>query len=221
MNGADVWTALVSGNAALAVAHGDLPHELWSDYAASTLVAWDIETSGLEWRTDRIGTCQIFAEGIGTVVVSVDDARLPRRLMALLQDPGVAKVFHHAPFDLRFMVGKWGARPASVRCTKVASKLLNPQARHETHSLEHLVADRLGVHLSKGPVRTSNWLAETLSSEQVEYAAADVMHLPLLLESLSTELDQRGLAWLYDQCCTFLPTRAVLEVGNYPDVFSY
>ena len=28
------------------------------------------------------------------------------------------KAFHHAPFDLRFMVHAWGVQPASIRCTK-------------------------------------------------------------------------------------------------------
>jgi len=75
--------------------------------------------------------------------------------------------------------------------------------------------------LVKGPVRTSNWSAATLSAEQVEYAVADVTHLPQLLASLQSDLGVRGLTWLYDECCTFLPARAALEVGNYPDVFSY
>jgi ribonuclease D len=211
----------MSGSAALAVVQGDLPDDLWSAYATSSLVAWDIETSGLDWRKDRIGTCQLFAEGVGTVVVSADGAQVPERLKALLQDQRVVKVFHHAPFDLRFMVGIWGAHPASVRCTKVASKLLYPGAPNDAHSLKHLVARRLGVQLGKGPVRTSNWSAATLSAEQVQYAVADVMHLPRLLESLQTELGARGLAWLYDECCAFLPAHAALEVGNFPDVFSY
>jgi ribonuclease D len=212
---------MVSGNDALVVVHGDLPDDLWSVYAGSGLVAWDIETSGLDWREDQIGTCQLFAEGVGTVVVSVPGVRTPERLATLLQDPGVVKVFHHAPFDLRFMIRWWGVRPASVRCTKVASKLLDPGGPNDTHSLQHLLGRRLGVHLNKGTVRTSNWSAATLSSEQVEYAAADVMHLPALLESLQADLDSRDLAWLYDQCCAFLPAQAALKVGGYPDVFSY
>jgi ribonuclease D len=211
----------MSDSTALTVVQGDLPDDLWSAYAACSLVAWDVETSGLDWRQDRIGTCQLFAKGVGTVVISADQGQVPGRLTALLQDPGVEKVFHHAPFDLRFMVSKWRVQPASVRCTKVASKLLDPGAPNDAHSLQHLAASRLGVHLEKGPVRTSNWSATALSPEQVEYAAADVVHLPQLLTSLQADLRIRGLTRLYDECCAFLPARAALEVGNYPDVFSY
>ena len=103
----------MSDSAALTMVRGDLPDDLWSAYAASSLIAWDIETSGLDWRQDRIGTCQLFAQGVGTVVVSADQSQVPRQLTALLQDPGVEKVFHHASFDLRFMVGRWGG-PSSV-----------------------------------------------------------------------------------------------------------
>ena len=125
------------------------------------LVGWDIETSGLDWRSDRIGTCQIFAEELGAVVVSLA-GETPVRLAGLLENAHVVKVFHHAPFDLRFMVHAWGARPASIRCTKVASKLLDPQAPNEVHSLQNLAERFLDVRLSKGPVRTSDWSAATL-----------------------------------------------------------
>lgn len=220
-HGGEQRALAMSGSTALTVVQGDLPDDLWSAYAASSLVAWDIETSGLDWRQDDIGTCQVFAQGVGTVVVTADQSQVPERLTALLQDPGVEKVFHHAPFDLRFMVERWGVHPASIRCTKVASKLLDPGAPNDAHSLQHLMASRLGVHMEKGSVRTSNWSAATLSSEQVEYAAADVSHLPQLLASLQADLSIRGLTRLYDECCAFLPARATLDVENYPDVFSY
>jgi len=131
------------------------------------------------------------------------------------------KVFHHAPFDLRFMVHAWGARPVSIRCTKVASKLLDPQAPNEAHSLRNLVERFLGVLLSKGPVRTSDWSVDTLSAEQIKYAVNDVIHLPSLLGALEHALQGKGLDDLYDQCCAFLPVRVALELGGYPDVFAY
>jgi ribonuclease D len=221
VRGAVARAVLVNTGSYPAVVRGDLPEDLWSAYARSTVIAWDIETSGLNWREDRIGTCQLFSESVGTVVISVNEDKVPGRLTALLQDPSVVKVFHHAPFDLRFMVRTWGVRPASVQCTKVASKLLEPQAASETHSLQYLLGHRLGVHLSKGPVRVSNWSAATLSADQIEYAAADVMYLPPLLKLLLTDLAARNLAWLYDECCAFLPALAALEVESYPDVFSY
>ena len=40
-------------------------------------------------------------------------------MLALLATPSVRKVFHHAPFDLRFLTGRWRATPRNVACTKV------------------------------------------------------------------------------------------------------
>lgn len=203
------------------VARGDLPVTLLDAYRRSVLVAWDIETSGLDWRQARIGTCQLFAPGIGAAMISVTGGARPTRLVSLLEDPQVPKVFHHAPFDLRFMMHAWGVKPASIRCTKVASKLIEPSAPNEAHSLQSLVARYLELELEKGEVRTSDWTADRLSPEQVQYAVADVLYLPALLASLNVRLTELGLGWLYDRCCDFLPARAALELGDYPDVFAY
>jgi ribonuclease D len=202
------------------VVHGDLPAELATVFGAAPRIAWDVETTGLEWHRERLATCQLFADGVGVVLVSINDGK-PPHLAALLENPSVEKVFHHAPFDLRFMVHAWDVQPASVRCTKVASKLLEPDAPNEAHSLQRLVARHLGVTLTKGAVRTSDWTAATLSQEQLDYAAADVLYLFALLDVLRAALRQQGLAHLYDDCCAFLPARVVLELGGYPDVFAY
>jgi ribonuclease D len=199
---------------------GDLPDNLAAAFAAAPRIAWDVETSGLDWRRDQIGTCQLFAEGIGVAVVSVAGGK-PSRLMALLETNAVEKVFHHAPFDLRFMVHAWGVQPTAIRCTKVASKLLEPFAPNEAHSLQQLTFRYLGASLAKGDVRKSDWSARSLSAEQLEYAAGDVVHLPALLNAMERELQAAGRAALYDACCAFLAARVTLELGGYPDVFAY
>ena len=193
---------------------------MMATFARARRVAWDVETTGLDWRRERLATCQLFAEDTGVVIISLDD-RKPDRLATLLEDPAVEKVFHHAPFDLRFMIHAWQVRPASIRCTKVASKLLEPEAPNQIHTLQQLVARHLGIALAKGPVRTSDWTASDLAPEQIEYAAGDVLHLPDLLDVLTDALHKAGLTRLYDDCCAFLPARTVLELGDYPDVFAY
>ena len=198
----------------------DLPVDLATAFRAADRIAWDVETTGLDWRQERLATCQLFAQGVGVVVVRTGDG-CPGRLAELLEDPAVEKVFHHAPFDLRFMVRAWDVQPTSIRCTKVASKLLAPDAPSETHSLQQLVARNLGVSLTKGAVRTSDWTAASLTQEQLRYAASDVLHLLALLDVLRANLEQARLTRLYDDCCAFLPARVSLELGGYPDVFAY
>jgi ribonuclease D len=205
---------------AVQLVRGDLSTEVAVAFGSAPRVAWDVETTGLDWRSERLATCQLFAEGVGTVLVKLDSGR-PARLAALLEEPAVEKVFHHAPFDLRFMVHAWDVRPASIRCTKIAAKLLAPHMPNESHSLQQLVARHLGIILTKGPVRTSNWAADTLTEEQIDYAVNDVLHLPALLDVLQDALKDARLRRLYDDCCAFLPARVKLDLGSYPDVFAY
>lgn len=182
-------------------------------------VAWDIETSGLDWRTDSIGTCQLHAPEIGGVLVQLDGPP-PERLREVLADPRVLKVFHHAPFDLRFLTSQWKTRVSSVACTKVASKLLNPNAPTGAHSLQHTLARHLGVHITKDE-RASDWLATELTPAQLAYAIADVAHLLPLLDVLEGQLHSAGLSGLFRECLAFLPTRVELDLRGYTDIFAY
>ncbi len=199
---------------------GDVTRDLMASLGSRGRVAWDVETSGLDWRVEKLATCQLFAEGAAPVVVQLTECR-PANLCALLADHTVTKVFHHAPFDLRFMVHAWGVPPRSVLCTKVASKLLLPAVANSGHSLQALLAGYLGIQLPKGAVRTSDWSAAVLTADQIAYAVNDVIHLPHLLDTLQDRLRNAGLEDLYQQCCSFLPTLVDLELGGFPDVFAY
>jgi ribonuclease D len=126
---------MTASSVSVRVGEGDLLSDLAAAFTKAKRIAWDVETTGLDWRHDRLGTCQLFCEGHGAVVVRIGDHR-PRWLAGLLEDSAVEKVFHHAPFDLRFLIRAWRIQPRSVRCTKVASKLLAPNAPNETHSLQ-------------------------------------------------------------------------------------
>ena len=104
---------------------GDLDEQAFSRALGASVLAWDIETTGLDWRTERIGTVQMQVEDL-TYVVRVN-GRTPHRLKALMEDPSILKILHHAMFDLRFLAYHWDVTPAHVACTKIASKLVDPQ----------------------------------------------------------------------------------------------
>lgn len=199
--------------------HADLDESFVQLCRAEEAVAWDIETSGLDWREDRIATCQI-AAGQAIAVVRFDGHERPQRLVELLEDRTVLKVFHHAPFDLRFMTYQWRVTPTSVACTKVASKILDPQLDRRDHSLMPVLARRLGIRISKAQQR-SDWLAEELTSAQLEYAAADVRYLLPLLTNEMDEARRRGLESLIRRSFDYLPSRVALDVLGAGDVYAY
>lgn len=197
----------------------DLSEDLFTRLTGCYRVAWDIETTGLDWRQGRIGTCQLHSDETGTVVVQLDSGR-PERLAGLLANEAVLKVFHHAPFDLRWMISHWQVEAASIACTKVASRLLNPDPDSRVHSLKYLLSDRLGVDVDKSE-RLSDWTALELTQSQIAYAAQDVVHLLPLLDLLEKELANEGLLTTYQRCLDFLPTRVLLDINGWPDVFGY
>lgn len=207
-------------NPTVRVVEGDLPRDVSDILSVETQIAVDIETSGLDWRTDTIGTVQLYAPAQGTVLVhSLSDN--PAQLLSLLRSQSAQKVFHHAPFDLSFIRARWAADVDNVRCTKIASKLLDPRLENRMHSLDSLLRRQLGVSIPKGAVRTSDWHASSLSKEQLSYAANDVRYLLPLIDRLSQALATNGRLALYEECCRFLPTHTSLVVADFPDVFSY
>jgi ribonuclease D len=201
------------------VVRGDIDDTLFDALYSSGQVACDIETSGLDPRRDCIGTVQLYSPNVGDVIVQVGDSR-PERLCRLIEYVGTRKIFHHAMFDLRFMVAHWGVVPANIACTKIASKLVKRHVDNRQHSLQSILMDRLGVAISKDQ-RLSDWTAAELTPEQIRYAAADVEYLIPLLADLEEDLRSGGLMKLFGECLSFIPARVQLDLGDWPDVFAY
>lgn len=181
-------------------------------------VAWDIETSGLNWDSDQIGTCQLYVpQGIVTIVRI--GSTIPEKMRAILSDEGVKKVFHHALFDLRFMCYHWKVSARNIACTKAAAKLLD-KSNSEYHKLKPLLNTYLNVEIDKTQT-LSNWLSSDLSDQQVAYAVEDVIYLFDLLKALEKKLNSKGLLELAYQSYLHIPTRVELDILGYPDIYTY
>lgn len=200
---------------------GDVSDDAVALVRGAGLVAVDTETSGLDWAADDLNLCQIYTDVTGPLLVTNTGDR-PVGLSAILEDPSVVKVFHFAPFDLRFLEAKWAVRTQSVVCTKAASKLLDPGSPSAQHSLQALVERYLGLPLEKGQVRTSDWGSSHLTDEQIAYAAADVMHLPDLFRILQKRLlADPAVAQIYNEVCAYMPVDAHLAVAGYQNPLTY
>jgi ribonuclease D len=199
--------------------NGDISPEFLDHIRATGAVAWDIETSGLDWRKDRIGTCQL-ATYDEVAVVKLGSRTPPTALADLLSDGTVTKVFHHAPFDLRFMAHQWKTPILNVACTKITSKILDPQLPSSEHSLKPTLDRHLGIEISKA-AQQSNWMADTLTEEQLKYAAADVQHLLELYDVLVAKCARISVIDLVLDSFRYLPTRVLLDLRGSGDVFVY
>jgi ribonuclease D len=193
---------------------GDLPPD--HDLGRTGAVAVDTETLGLSLTRDALCLVQLSAGDGSAHIVRPDRARYDcPNLKALLADPGVEKIFHFARFDLAMIAKYLGVETAPVFCTKIASKLARTYT--DRHGLKDLARELAGVELSKQQ-QSSDWGAAELSAEQLDYAAADVLHLHVLRGKLSDMLAREGRGELAQACFNFLPARARLDLAGWDDV---
>ncbi len=184
-------------------------------------VAIDTETLGLNPLRDRLCLVQL-SSGDGNahlVQISKDRADAPN-LCALLSDPKVLKLFHFARFDIAVLYHTFGVMAQPLYCTKIASRLARTFT--DRHGLKDLCRELLRIDLSKQQ-QTSDWGAKTLTSEQLDYAASDVLHLHQLKKKLDAMLARESREDFAGACFTFLPTRAKLDLGGWADedIFSH
>ena len=191
---------------------GDLP----ADLSLGSVVAVDTETMGLNPHRDRLCLVQLSAGDGNAHLVQIPKgpAKAPR-LAAMLADPKVLKLFHFGRFDIAMLEHALGVRCEPVYCTKIAAKLVRTFT--DKYGLKDLCKELLGVDLSKQQ-QTSDWGAETLTEEQLTYAASDVLHLHALKTKLDALLEREGRTDMAQAAFRFLPTRARLDVAGWPDV---
>ena len=190
---------------------GDLPDGL--SFGAS--VAVDSEAMGLRIGRDDLCVVQLSAGDGDAHVVQL---RRPEydapNLKRLLRDPDVLKIFHFARFDVAMFAHHLGVTTRPIYCTKTASRLARTYT--DKHGLKDVTRELLGLEISKAQ-QSSDWGAETLTPEQLNYAASDVLNLHALKERLDTMLEREGRTELARACFEFLPWRARLDLAGWED----
>ncbi|AHC39527.1 ribonuclease D [Ehrlichia muris] len=194
----------------------DLPNGLKFE----STIAVDTETMGLVCRRDKLCVVQLCDSDGDVHLVKFSDNYQAPNLVSILSDSSITKIFHFARFDvaiIRYYLGIW-ATPCY--CTKIASKLVRTYTDH--HGLKELCYELLNVKLNKMQ-QSSDWGRETLTSEQLNYAASDVIYLHALKNKLDAMLQRDNKQELADSCFKFLPTRAQLDLLGWDnvDIFSH
>lgn len=191
---------------------GDLP----ASVTFSGDIAVDTEAMGLNnWR-DRLCLVQL-SDGGGDehLVQFMPNEYDAPNLCALLADPSKIKLFHFARFDVAILQHYLGVTTAPIYCTKIASRLVRTFT--DRHGFKDLCRDLIQVDVSKQQ-QTSDWGAEELTPEQLEYAASDVRYLHRLRAKLDMMLEREGRRELAQACFDFLPARATLDLVGWPEI---
>ncbi|HLW90417.1 MAG TPA: ribonuclease H-like domain-containing protein [Roseiarcus sp.] len=197
--------------------YGDLP----DGFEFGPVTAIDTETLGLDVRRDRLCVVQLsVGDGAAEVIRIAPGQKHAPNLERLFADPATLKLFHFARFDLAVLANAFGAMPAPVYCTKIASKLARTYT--DRHGLKDLTRELLGVDLSKQQ-QSSDWGAAELTEAQLAYAASDVLYLHDLRKKLDEMLEREGRADLARAAFGYLPDRARLDLAGFAemDIFAH
>lgn len=200
----------------LEIVENDLSERLAAKICDDGEVSVDIETTGLDWKNDQLATIQLYTNS-SAVIYRVREV-YPSRLIKIFENPSIKKIFHHAMFDVRFLISLWDVSFKNVVCTKIASKLLNKEA--DDHNLKVLLNKYLGISIKKD-MWDSNWLNNELSDDQITYAINDVIYLSDLFEKLEVRLQESNMTEVANSCFYFIPYKAWLQVNDYKGVFKY
>lgn len=197
-------------------------NDLPNDVKFQGSIAVDTEAMGLNVNRDRLCLVQISDadQNVHLVHFKASSTYAAPNLKRVLKDPEILKIFHYARFDIMMIQAYLKVQVRSVYCTKIASYLTRTYTNK--HSLKDLCKDLLGVELSKQE-QTSDWGAETLRQEQLEYAASDVIHLHQLKEKLDATLRRENRTEIANNCFEFLNTRALLDIlgMDHEDIFAH
>jgi ribonuclease D len=221
---------------------GDLDALTAAKLLKEPFLAVDTETGGLSPVDHKLHLVQI-ADLNNNVYIIQKPGPHSERLSNVLFDSEAVKVCHWMKFDLMFLLrglltdispGKtWEEDVSTVHtritncgdmhlqrfiCTKTLNKLLRPG---KWSSLKATTRTFLNTEISK-QVEHGQWDRETLTEDQLSYAATDVLVLlPILFTQLTEVARKPGLRLKFDYLTKkvqqILINSAILEAHGYTD----
>jgi DNA polymerase-1 len=161
----------------------------------SVVVGLDLETTGLDPRTDRVRLVSLSLETCdgGRCSYLIDLFTLPAEALPPLWAALAEKLLvgFNLLFDLRFLA-RLGFTSGRVWDAMLASQVLDAGSRDANNApLRHALADVARRHLGESvdkDEQASDWSAATLTPAQLEYAAADAEQPVRLREALLPKL---------------------------------
>ena len=167
----------------------DLAH---SRLASATAIGCDTETSSLNSKYGKLLSIQ-FSDGGLNVLVPLSEGVPPGRLIDILSDASVVKIFHNARFDLEFLNAE-GIAVENIFDTMLAEKVLTRGA-NQSASLAETLYRYFAVDLEKSHRTKFNKSWNGIWTEElVNYALSDVAHLPELMREQQAWMEKLGLS---------------------------
>ena len=185
----------------------------------SDTVAADCEMMGLQPTRDPLCLIQLYDGNGDCHLVQFINQRFDAPNLKNLLSSDKTFIFHYARHDLAAIKHDLNIMIKNVYCTKISSKIARTYS--QGHSYKDLCKELLNIDISKKQ-QSSDWSNPSLSKEQINYAATDVMHLHNIKEKLDEILDRQNRKQLVQACIEFLPTRVELDLRGWDnDIFSH
>ena len=196
----------------------DLSREFRDQLDSHKVLAVDCEMMGLNPARDRLCVVQVTAEGSPCALIQIDENKGAPQLKSLLEDKKIMKLFHFARMDTLFLFCRLGIDVQNIYCTKLASRLARTYTSR--HGLREIVREFLKENMDK-TCQSSDWGAVELNSEQISYAAGDVIYLFELRRRLDLMLKREKREKLFRSLIAFLPVQRELDCLGYQHVFEH
>jgi len=198
-----------------------LKQDLPKNINLGEIVAVDTETMGLDFSRDRLCLVQLSPGDNKVYIIQIDkESYQAENLKKILEDKKIKKIFQYARFDLAVLKKYLNVEVNNVYCTKIASRI--GRTYSDKHGLKDLCKELLNIELSK-VMQSSDWGAEELTKEQIQYAASDVLYLHKIKNELDKMLKRENRLEIAEQCFNFLKHRVALDLAgwNNQDIFSH
>jgi len=199
----------------LKVFEHDIDDRTFISLCKKDLLSIDTETGGLDPREHPLLLVQICTDDSRVYFIRRPN-HLSFRLLSLFEQKYITWIFHHAMFDLRFLLAGTGKKiNGKIECTKTLMKIVHPELKS---GLAAALREVRKVILKKG-IR-HEWDVETLSKEQINYASGDVLELHGLFRNLQIDMTPENFS-VYRRAMKAIQQIAELEIEGYTDLFTY
>lgn len=176
-------------------------------YRANRNVNWmafDTEFIPEKYYNNKLCLISV-ATSRGNYVLDALKLRRLDRFISMVDNPRILKITHAGENDYHILAGGYHAEPKNIFDTQLAYGFLN---RDFPLGLQFIIDRELHIRIDKGELK-SDWEKRPLTSEQLNYAVGDVVHLYPLMKVLKRKLKARGkLEWAQEENSSW-------ETGDY------
>src|SRR5215208_2422997 len=153
------------------------------------VVAFDIETTGLDPRHSKIRLAQVSdGEKIFVLDLFKRDPDALRPLFEALSREDLTVLAHGGDFEWRFVYHHFGIALENITDTMLLT-LIALAGDRTGFGLGDIVREELEIELDKD-MQKADWTADSLPRRQLDYAAMDVKVLPQLYELCLEKIEE-------------------------------